>query len=112
MVSQCPWYIFDALGFLIVVVLTAVEWILKGHCCSIARLTLLLMLHIACAGPRFTWPRAFRWMAGGAVLGAGFLIVHTRLWEPACEPQNILAYDLPEGSIPSSKDRSDNQDAA
>ncbi|GAQ78195.1 hypothetical protein KFL_000090410 [Klebsormidium nitens] len=58
-------------------------------------------------GPRFTWPRAFRWMAGGAVLGAGFLVVHTILWEPACELQNIQAYDSPEGVIRSSGSQSD-----
>lgn len=35
-------------------------------------------------------------MITGAVAGAALMALHTRLWEPACEPQNIQAYDMPE----------------
>ncbi|KAH8938826.1 hypothetical protein BDL97_15G002500 [Sphagnum fallax] len=44
-------------------------------------------------GPRITWPRVFRWQICGAVGSAAAMATFARLWEPACEPQNIAAYD-------------------
>ncbi|CAM6097764.1 unnamed protein product [Calypogeia fissa] len=46
-------------------------------------------------GPRMTRPRLFRWQLCGAVGSAAAMAVYARLWEPACEPQNIAAYDTP-----------------
>jgi len=46
-----------------------------------------------CSGPRITWPRVFRWQICGAIGAAAAMATFTRLWEPACEPQNIAAYD-------------------
>ncbi|XP_073391774.1 uncharacterized protein [Physcomitrium patens] len=44
-------------------------------------------------GPRVTWPRVYRWQVCGAVGCAVFMGTFARLWEPACEPQNIAAYE-------------------
>eukprot|EP00249_Psilotum_nudum_P011121 c22974_g2_i2 orf=275-568(-) len=46
-------------------------------------------------GPRVTWPRIIRWQVCGAALSGASMALYIRLWEPACEPQNIAAYDKP-----------------
>eukprot|EP00897_Mesotaenium_endlicherianum_P007571 jgi/Mesen1/6842/ME000351S05960 len=42
---------------------------------------------------RTTRPRVLRWTSVGAVAMGALSGSYIRLWEPACEPQNIEAYD-------------------
>jgi hypothetical protein len=49
------------------------------------------------SGSRMQRHRLFRWQFCGAVGSAAAMVVYARLWEPACEPQNIAAYDKPKG---------------
>ncbi|GJP51423.1 hypothetical protein CLOM_g10588 [Closterium sp. NIES-68] len=44
-------------------------------------------------GPRVTRPRLMRWSLAGAAVASGCALVQAVLWEPACEPQNVAAYD-------------------
>ncbi|CBI39669.3 uncharacterized protein LOC117929641 [Vitis riparia] len=44
-------------------------------------------------GPRITVPRSLRWAACGAVSVSSSSALLVRLFSPACEPQNIAAYD-------------------
>ena len=51
------------------------------------------MMFNAYAGPRITVPRSLRWAACGAVSVSSGTALLVRLFSPACEPQNIAAYD-------------------
>lgn len=52
-----------------------------------------MLLFNAHAGPRITVPRSLRWAACGAVSVSSTTALLVRLFSPACEPQNIAAYD-------------------
>eukprot|EP00270_Netrium_digitus_P015290 TRINITY_DN5337_c0_g1_i1.p1 TRINITY_DN5337_c0_g1~~TRINITY_DN5337_c0_g1_i1.p1 ORF type:complete len:115 (-),score=19.54 TRINITY_DN5337_c0_g1_i1:43-387(-) len=44
-------------------------------------------------GARITRPRILRWSGAGAAFCAASMAANSVLWEPACEPQNVAAYD-------------------